>query len=506
MKKKYVLAIDQSTQGTKAILFGADGSLVCRTDLPHRQIVNEKGWVSHDLSEIYENTIQVVKNLVEKAGIDKEEIACLGISNQRETSAAWRRSTGEPLAHALVWQCARATEICERIRRNVVIDPKREQKKSGDAAEIIRQKTGMHLSPYFPAAKYAWLQECVEEVKQAKKEDDLCLGTIDSWLLFKLTGGSVYATDYSNASRTQLFNIHTLEWDKEICTWFGIDTDRLPKVCDSSMHYGDTDFEGYFSTPIPICGVIGDSQGALFGQGCIRRGMVKATYGTGSSVMMNVGPKAQMSDQGLVTSLAWGLDGKVDYVLEGNINYTGAVITWLKNDMGLIQSPGETGDLAAAANQNDTTYLVPAFSGLGAPYWKDDAKAIIYGMSRTTGKKEVVKAAVESIAYQITDIVEMMKAEDGIEVQQLCVDGGPTGNQYLMQFQSDILETTVSLPRCEESSALGAAFMAGLADGFYTMDVVIQKSNRKQYQPSMDETERTRRYLGWKDAVQKVLV
>ena len=252
--------------------------------------------------------------------------------------------------------------------------------------------------------------------------------------------------------------------------------------------------------------MIGDSQGALFGQGCIRRGMVKATYGTGSSVMMNVGPKAQMSDQGLVTSLAWGLDGKVDYVLEGNINYTGAVITWLKNEMGLIQSPGETGDLAAAANQNDTTYLVPAFSGLGAPYWKDDAKAIIYGMSRTTGKKEVVKAAVESIAYQITDIVEMMKAEDGIEVQQLCVDGGPTGNQYLMQFQSDILETTVSLPRCEESSALGAAFMAGLADGFYTMDVVTQKSNRKQYQPSMEEAERTRRYLGWKDAVQKVLV
>ena len=225
MKKKYVLAIDQSTQGTKAILFGADGSLVCRTDLPHRQIVNEKGWVSHDLSEIYENTIQVVKNLVEKAGIDKEEIACLGISNQRETSAAWRRSTGEPLAHAIVWQCARATEICERIRRNVVIDPKREQKKSGDAAEIIRQKTGMHLSPYFPAAKYAWLQECVEEVKQAKKEDDLCLGTIDSWLLFKLTGGDVYATDYSNASRTQLFNIHTLEWDKEICTWFGINVE-----------------------------------------------------------------------------------------------------------------------------------------------------------------------------------------------------------------------------------------------------------------------------------------
>jgi glycerol kinase len=505
MKKQYVLAIDQSTQGTKAILFDSNGELVCRTDLLHKQMINEKGWVSHDLNEIYQNTIQVVRDLVEKAGIRKEEIACLGISNQRETSAAWNRETGEALAPAIVWQCSRAEEICERIKNNIIIEASREQGKNGGVAEIIRQKTGMHLSPYFPASKYAWLQENVEAVKQAKKENNLCLGTIDTWLLYKLTEGKVYATDYSNASRTQLFNIHILDWDAEICSWFGINVSMLPKVCDSSEHYGTTDFEGYFQTPIPIYGVIGDSQGALFGQGCMEKGMVKATYGTGSSVMMNVGENPLQSDGGLVTSLAWGLHGKVTYVLEGNINYTGAVITWLKDDMGLVHSPGETQEMAEGANIHDTTYLVPAFSGLGAPYWKPNARAIIYGMSRTTGKNEIVKAALESIAYQITDVVAMMKAEDGMEVKELCVDGGPTKNQYLMKFQSNILGTTVSLPRCEESSAQGAALMAGLCCGIYNLETLFEGINRNQYIPSMSSPEREQKYAGWKDAVHKVI-
>lgn len=494
MKRQYVLAVDQSTQGTKAILFDEMGKLVCRTDLLHKQLINEKGWVSHDLNEIYQNTLKVVHNLVEKAGIQKEEIACMGISNQRETSAAWDCETGLPLAPAIVWQCARAEEVCERIKNNEGME------------EIIRQRTGIQLSPYFPAAKYAWLQEHVEAVKRAKKEGKLCLGTIDTWLLFKLTEGNVYATDYSNASRTQLFNIHTLKWDQEICTWFGIDTGMLPMVYDSSRQYGTTDLEGYFEVPIPICGVIGDSQGALFGQGCIEKGMVKATYGTGSSVMMNVGETPVRSELGLVTSLAWGLDGKVNYVLEGNINYTGAVISWLKDDMELITSPGETQEMANMANKSDTTYLVPAFSGLGAPYWKPNAKAVMSGMSRTTGKKEIVKAALESIAYQITDVIEMMKAEDGIEVKELCVDGGPTGNQYLMKFQSDILGTRVSLPRCEESSALGAALMAGLFGGIYSKDIFHEETNRNQFIPSMSKPEREKKYLGWKEAISKVLI
>lgn len=492
MEKKYVLAIDQSTQGTKAILFDTKGHLVCRQDLPHRQWINEKGWVSHDLTEIYQNTIQAVKNVVEASGISKEEIACLGISNQRETSAAWKKETGEPLADAIVWQCARAEEICARIRAQGV-------------AEQIREKTGLNLSPYFPASKYAWLQEQVEIVKKAKEAGELCLGTIDTWLLYKLTKGNVYATDYSNASRTQLFNIHTLEWDREICGWFDIDAENLPKVCDSGFSYGYTDFEGYLEQPIPITGVIGDSQGALFGQGCVEKGMVKATYGTGSSVMMNIGEKAVLSESGLVTSLAWGLHGKVSYVLEGNINYTGAVITWLKEEIGLITSPGETQELAEAANPRDQTYLVPAFSGLGAPYWKPEAKAILFGMSRTTGKREIVKAALESIAYQITDVVEMMKAEDGVTVRELCVDGGPTKNEYLMRFQSSMLQTPVCLPDCEESSALGAALMAGITYGLYTMELLTHHSARQQFQPAMMEDERNEKYAGWKAAVEKVL-
>lgn len=491
MEKKYVLAIDQSTQGTKAILFDKAGNMTCRTEISHRQIISDKGWVSHDLDEIYENVIGAAKGVVEKAGIAKEEIACLGLSNQRETSAAWDRKTGVPLAPAIVWQCSRAEEICLRV------------KDIGNAEEI-RQKTGIRLSPYFPAAKYAWLIQNSDNVRKAKAEGRLCLGTIDSYLLFRLTGGKVFSTDYSNASRTQLFNIHTLKWDGEICGLFGVPTESLPKVCDSAFKYGETSFEGFFADPIPICGVIGDSQGALFGQCCIEKGMVKATYGTGSSVMMNIGEKAVMSDKGLVTSLAWGINGKVTYVLEGNINYTGAVISWLKDEIGLISSPDETQELAQGANPKDTAYLVPAFSGLGAPYWKTDARALLCGMSRTTGKKEIVKAALESIAYQITDIIEMMQSE-GIEVSELHADGGPTKNQYLMKFQSDISEKVVCMPRCEASSAFGAGLLGGLACGFYSESEVLKIGCVKRFFPSLSHSERTEKYSGWKEAVRKAV-
>lgn len=501
MGKNYVLAIDQSTQGTKAILFDGQKRLVCRHDIAHKQYVNERGWVSHDLEEIYRNTVRAVRGLVEEAGVCKSDIACIGISNQRETSAAWNRRTGEPLAPAVVWQCARAQGICERVRQNADIGHGSGRGQGGDVAEKIRQKTGLLLSPYFPAAKFAWLQENVEAVRHAGKEGELCFGTIDTWLLFRLTKGAVYATDYSNASRTQLFNLHTLEWDDEICTWFGIDRDNLPQVCDSSYFYGSTDLEGWFEEPIPICGVIGDSQGALFGQGCVKKGMVKATYGTGSSVMMFAGEKPIQSKLGLVTSLAWGIGGKAGYVLEGNINYTGAVITWLKNDMQLITSEQETEELAYQANQGDTTYLVPAFSGLGAPYWKPEARAVLSGMGRATGKKEIVKAALESIAYQIADVVEMMRAESGGALEVLCVDGGPTNNAYLMQFQGDILGIPVKLPDCEEASALGAAMLAGLAHGIYQESGLFTGAAKRQFYPRMERRERDARYLGWKEAV-----
>ena len=505
MKKQYVLAVDQSTQGTKGILFDAKGNLICRRDIPHEQIVNEKGWVSHDLDEIYRNTLQVVRYVVEASGIAKEEIACLGISNQRETSAAWDRLTGKPLAKAVVWQCARAEEICQRIERNVILQPQKERKTSGGVGEVVRQKTGMNLSPYFPAAKYAWLQENEPEVVEAKKNKRLALGTIDAYLVYRLTKGETFATDYSNASRTQLFNIHDLSWDAEICSWFSIDPASLPEVRDSNAFYGMTDFDGFLDKAIPICGLIGDSQGALFGQGCRETGMVKATYGTGSSVMMHAGDMPVILDNGMVTSLAWGLDGKVSYVFEGNINYAGAVITWLKDNLGLISDAGETENMACRANAADQTYLVPAFSGLGAPYWKADAAAMLYGMSRTTGKNEIVRAALESIAYQIADIVEGMRYDKDMSRSVLRVDGGATENAYLMQFQSDILQKKVEVSACQEASAYGAALLAGEKVGIYDDKVLSDLRARQVYEPKMPESKRQEKWQGWRNAMEKVL-
>lgn len=491
MDKKYVLAIDQSTQGTKAVLVDKNGDLMCKTVIAHRQIVNNKGWVSHDLDEIYDNMLKAVRELVEKAHIAKGEIACLGISNQRETAASWSRKTGKPLAYAIVWQCKRADGICKRIIDNNV-------------EKAIRQKTGIPLSPYFTAAKYAWLQENEEIVKTAQKNDDLCLGTIDTYLIYRLTGGRVYATDYSNASRTQLYNINTLEWDEEICRWFGINNKILPRVAESGGSFGKTDFEGFLDEPIPICAVMGDSQSALFGQGCIHKGMVKATYGTGSSVMMNAGETVLHSDNGLVTSIAWGFENKVHYVFEGNINYSGAVITWLKDDLGLIQSPKEVQKMAFDANKEDSTYLIPAFSGLGAPYWKPSAKAAFLGMSRTTGKNELVKAALESIAYQITDVLELMKAEDNIALEKLYVDGGAIENEYLMQFQSDIARIDVILPKYEESSAMGVAYMAGIVQGIYNKEQIFVTTHNKQYKSQIEFEEYQEKYGTWKALIEKM--
>lgn len=491
MDKKYILSIDQSTQGTKALLFNKEGTLVCRSDLPHKQMINEEGWVSHDLDEIYQNTIQVVKALIKKAGIGKEEIAGLGISNQRETSAVWSRKTGKPLTDAIVWQCARAKEICK-------------EAKLQERAELIFQSTGLQLSPYFPAAKFAWVLNHVEGARQKQADTELMFGTIDTWLIYKLTGGAAYKTDYSNASRTQLFNLKTLKWDEEVCSCFGLRAKDMAEVCDSNAQFGETNFEGYLDTPIPICAVLGDSHGALFGQGCLQKGMIKCTYGTGSSIMMNIGDSPVFSKHGVVTSLAWGINGKVNYVLEGNINYTGAVINWLIKDLQLIDSPAETQALARVANPADKTYLVPAFTGLGAPYWDSEAKANISGISRTTGRAELVKAALCSIAYQITDVLEAMKKDAGIEIKELRADGGPTRNDYLMQFQSDIGDMKVRVPKAEELSGIGAAYMAGLHLQIFDESVFL-KIEGKDFTPKMERFVREEQYNGWREAVKLVL-
>lgn len=493
MSKFYILGVDQSTQGTKAIIFDDQGKLICRQDLPHRQIISDEGWVSHDLNEIYHNVIEVSKRAIEKSGIDKNHIACMGIDNQRETTAAWNRKTGEPAADANVWQCNRAKDICAGIGKDKA------------AAEDIYMRSGLKLSPYYPAGKMSWFLENNEKVKELASRHELALGTMDSWVIYRLTGGKSYRADYSNASRTQLFNIKDLKWDSVLCDYFGVPEDALPEVTDSDATFGYTDLEGYLEKKIPICGVLGDSHGALFGHNCRRVGSIKATYGTGSSVMLNTGNQAYASRHGLSTSLAWKVKGRASYVLEGNINYTGAVISWLKDNVGLIASAAETQELAVEADPYDKTYIIPAFSGLGAPWWRDDTQAIITGMTRMTGKKELVRAACDCIVYQINDVLEAMKKDTGLNIQELCVDGGPTRNDYLMQFQSDISDLTVRIPDAEELSNIGAVYVAGITAGLYDENTVFNAISYRLFRPEMDAVKRDVKLKGWNKSVQMLL-
>lgn len=486
----YILSVDQSTQGTKGLLFDSHGVLVARADRPHRQIVNDLGWVSHDLREIRENTLGVCADVIGKAAIDPADIEAFGISNQRETTAAWSRETGEPLCPALVWQCARAEEIASRHKSE---------------AEEIRQRTGLTLSPYFPAARMQWILENVPEARELADKGQLAMGTIDSWLVYSLSTEHVHRTDYSNAARTQLFNIHTLTWDEDLCRQFTVPVESLPEVVMSDAAFGTTDLGGLLPHAIPICGVLGDSNAALFGHNCRQHGEIKTTYGTGSSVMMNIGDEPRALGGGLVTSIAWGVGGKVQYVAEGNLNYTGAVITWLKDNVHLIESAAETGPLAEAAHAEDRTYFVPALSGLGAPYWDPHATGLFTGMTRITGRNEIVKACVDSIAYQITDLIRLMRTETGERVERLHVDGGPTANRYLMQFQSDIADATIMVPALQEMSGMGAAYLAGITAGLYDRNTIFERIGHEDYRPAMSGEDRERLYTGWTEAVGKAL-
>ena len=484
MNDELILAIDQSTQGTKAMIFDSGGSLLGRADMPHSQIITKDGYVEHDPEEIYKNTISVVRKLISENDIEKDRIACIGISNQRETVAIWDKVSGKPVYNAIVWQCGRAVEQCDRI---------------SDKAERVQQITGLPLSPYFSAAKAAWILE-QPNIKAVKS---LAIGTMDSWLLWKLCG--VHKTDYSNAARTQLFDIKKLCWSEEVCGLFGISKNQLPEVCASDDVFGYSDFEGIFEKPLPICGVLGDSNGALLAQGCFSKGETKGTFGTGSSIMMNAGKSFPGTDRDVATSLAWKLNGTVEYVLEGNINYTGAIISWLCNDVKLISSAGESGELAKIADKEDTTYLVPAFTGLGAPYWNSNARASFTGMSRTTGKAELAKAGLEAIAYQIYDVAQALERVSGHKITALRADGGPTKNDYLMQFQADILKAPVMASSLEELSGAGAAFAAGKAAGILDMETAVNNIGRKAYEPMMTEEKRRKLLRGWKKAIEAVL-
>lgn len=488
---KYILSIDQSTQGTKALLLDDTGRLLCRRDAAHQQIISDAGWVSHDPMEIWHSTQEAVRLLLESSGIDAEKIVAVGISNQRETSVCWDKTTAMPIAHAIVWQCGRAKDVCQR-----VVD--------AGWSEQVRKATGIPISPFFPASKFAWLVENTPGAKQKAARHALCFGTIDAWLVYCMTDGKSYKTDYSNASRTQLFNIHTLSWDPQICAAFGLDAADLPEITDSDACFGETDLGGILPKKVPILGVLGDSHAALFGQGCLKEGMAKATYGTGSSIMMNIGTTPVESQNGLVTSLAWKYRGQVNYVMEGNLNYTGAVIRWLEKDLGLVASAAQTQQLAQSAHPEDTTYLVPAFTGLGAPYWDTEATAMICGMTRLTGKAELVKAGLDCIAYQITDIVKAMEQDTAAQLTQLRCDGGPTRNSYLMQLQSDLLQAQVLIPACEELSGIGAGYLAGITAGVYNEDI-FHTMQIHAYSPAMPEQVRQKKYSGWKKAIQLTL-
>ncbi len=490
--EKYILTIDQSTSATKTIIFNNKGTLESRVTVPHQQYYPQAGFVEHDPIEIFNNTLKGISEVLSKINIKDSDLACVAITNQRETAVIWDKNTGEPVANAAVWQCLRGTEYCNKLKQEGYND-------------IIRSKTGLLIDPYFSASKLHWIMNNVDGLKEKAKNGDLLLGTMDSWMLWKLTGGKIHATDYSNACRTLLFNIHTLEWDAELLELFDLHESMFPEVRYSDEVFGFTDTDILFDHPVAIAGLLGDSHAALFGQNCFYAGMGKATYGTGSSIMMNIGNEPLKSPQGLVTSIGYGIDKTIYYVYEGNIHCTGDTINWLKNDIGLINDASETEELARSVDGNNGVYLVPAFVGLGAPYWDNEARACLSGMPRNTKKAHIVRAGLESIAYQIKDLISLMENDGAIELKELRVDGGPTRNQFLMQFQSDILSNNVARSEIEEVSALGATFMAGLATGFWKNIEEIEslRQSAHVFNPNMNLKEVEELYNGWKKAVER---
>ncbi len=479
----YILSIDQSTSATKGMIFGMDGDLISRHDLPHRQIINPLGYVEHDPDEIYNNTLVVARNVLEKSGIDANEIVAVGISNQRETVVGWDAVTRKPIYNAIVWQCGRASEICKEL----------EDKKSQ-----IFQMTGLNLSPYFSAPKMAWMIRNIPSAATLMQQGRLRFGTIDTWLIDRLTDGETYKTDYSNASRTGLMNIDTCRWDPYLLEIYGLNRSVLPEICFSDSVFGHTDFLGILPKKVPICGVLGDSHAALFAHGCVHPGMAKVTFGTGSSVMVNTGEQKATPHLGVVACVAWGQKGNVVYALEGNINYTGAVMKWLVNDVQLVNSTKEAAELSQSIEDTGGVYLVPAFTGLGAPYWNNDARALICGMNPDTGKAQIVRAAEECIGYQIRDVVEAM----GLDLPVIMADGGPTRNAFLMQFVAGMLDIPLEVSELEELSGAGAAYMAAISVGASSMERLHSRREKKMYLPQIDRRKRETLYCGWKAAVQ----
>lgn len=488
---RYLLALDQGTTSSKAIVFSESGQMVARVNKEFRQIYPHPGWVEHDPMEIWESQLEVARKVIGKAGITPSDIEAVGVTNQRETTVVWDRHTGKPVYNAIVWQCRRTSDACKQFEKEGL-------------DQIIRRKTGLVLDAYFSATKVRWILNEVPGAMARAKNGDLLFGTIDTWIIWNLTGGKVHATDYSNASRTMIYDIHTLAWDSEILTALSIPSAILPEVRPSSGDFGMTE-AALFGRSIPITGVAGDQQSALFGQCCFEPGMGKCTYGTGSFLLMNTGEKAVNSQNGLLTTMAWGLKGKVVYALEGSSFIAGAVIQWLRDEMGLIQNAAQSEEFALKVADTDGVYFVPAFVGLGAPHWDMYARGTITGLTRGTNKYHITRAALESIAYQTNDIVRSMLADARMDLKGLRVDGGAVANNFLMQFQADILQTTVDRPKVYETTALGAAYLAGLGIGLYPDTTDIQKAWQldRRFEPVMTHDLAEKKYKRWEKAVEK---
>ena len=486
---QYILSLDQGTTSSRAIIFNKQGSIMAVAQKEFTQIFPQPGWVEHDANEIWSTQLGVAAEAITKAGLSPENIAAIGITNQRETTVVWERATGKPIYNAIVWQDRRTASFCDEL-------------KAKGLDKIILEKTGLIVDAYFSASKIKWILDNVKGAREKATKGELCFGTIDSWLVWNLTKGQIHVTDVSNASRTMLCNIHTLQWDGELEKIFDIPGNMLPQIRSSSEVYGRTQ-NILTSHNIPIAGIAGDQQAALFGQMCTQPGMVKNTYGTGCFMLMNTGEKPVVSNNNLLTTVAWKVNGIANYALEGSVFIAGAVVQWLRDGLGIIKKSSDVEELAARVDNSDGVYFVPAFTGLGAPHWNQDARGTIVGLTRGSNAGHIARAALESIAYQTMDVLKAMEADSGISIKELRVDGGATANDLLMQFQSDILNTKVLRPKITETTALGAAYLAGLAVGYWKNieEIQLQWLIDKTFAPAMDESDRTSLTAGWQKAI-----
>lgn len=489
--EKYIMAIDQGTTSSRAIIFDHDGKHVGTSQKEFTQYFPEAGWVEHDANEIWNSVQSVIAGAFIESGIKPDQIAGIGITNQRETTVVWDKTTGLPIYHAIVWQSRQSASIADDL-------------KNAGYAELFHKKTGLIIDSYFSATKIRWILDHVEGAQERAEKGELLFGTIDSWLVYKLTDGKVHVTDYSNASRTMLFNINTLEWDQEILDLLNIPKIMLPKAVSNSEVYGLTKTYHFFGSKVPIAGMAGDQQAALFGQMAFEPGMVKNTYGTGSFIVMNTGDKPQLSHNNLLTTIGYGINGEINYALEGSVFVAGSSIQWLRDGLKIIDKASDSEAAALESKNEDEIYMVPSFVGLGAPYWDQDARGAIFGLTRGTTDKDLIKATLQGIAYQVRDILGAMGEDTGIKIPVLKVDGGATNNEYLMQFQADILNTSVQRAGDLETTALGAAFLAGLAVGYWKDFDELKESARegKRFDVQMEEERRNKLYSGWKKAVE----